>query len=127
MSIRVFCSITNKTAENIKFVRALCKGLDGLGPDSIIVPGQSITYTAETNDRIMVTFEGTQSGTSYNLAMTCPKLSDNSASGFGNGGLQHYEEEGTPANFNFHLGEGDQASWSSGNSISYGVTWGECS
>ena len=126
MSNRINVTIKNATSQDLKCTNLSCATLDGLSVGDVIIEGKSKSYTASSNDRIFVQFTGDNSVV-YNLAMTCPELSDNSATGFGNGGLQQYSGSGTPANFIFRLGEGDKACWSSGKSVSFGPRYGDCS
>ena len=78
--------------------------------DTIAANGSS-TYTSDDNDRIFATFTEDSGGIgSWQLAMTCPKMSDNSACGSYNSGLQEYGTSGS-ASFEFDLGTPNQADW----------------
>jgi hypothetical protein len=74
-----------------------------------------MTFTNDTNDRVYVTWVDAN-GTSYEMGMTCPKSSSNSAAGYtggnlGDPGLQVYEKSGTPCTFTYKIGTPSQASW----------------
>lgn len=115
MSYRINLRITNKTNERIKCAHILCKDIDTLDVGTVIEPNASDMYHATTSDRVFCEFTGLESGTSYKLAMTCPKSSRNSACGYGSAGLQHYERGGTPVTFTFNIGTKDLADWENGD------------
>ena len=115
MGTRVSAQINNTSSEPVECTNISCATLDGLSIGQVITKGDYKIYTSDSNDRIFVQFTGQLTGTVFSLAMTCPELSDNSATGYGNGGLQIYSGSGTPAYFVFNLGQGDLASWSSGS------------
>jgi len=127
MSTRVNVRIQNMTNETVECTNISCAQLTGLSVGDKIKPNFTTAYSSTSNDRIFVQFRGDKSNITYSLAMTCPKLSDNSATGYGNSGLQPYSSSGTPANFEFYLGENDDANWGNGSSIYYGPTYGDCS
>ena len=127
MGTRVSVTISNTTSEPVECSNLSCAALSGLSVGAVITKGDYKIYTSDSNNRIFVQFTGQVTGTVFSLAMTCPELSDNSATGYGNGGCQQYSGSGTPANFTFNLGQSDQADWGGGKSVPYGVSYGACS
>lgn len=124
---RVNVKLTN-TLENPIICRGvLCQGLQNpktgaLWADGdVIEPGALVGMLSESNDRIFAQFEsqikGVNTGIMFQIAMTVPGSSCNSAAGyFGNEGLQKYNDD-TPATFIFNIGEKNLASWSDCNGL----------
>lgn len=130
MSTRINLTITNSVspAETIVCRKILCQNIENLNVGTQLKPGDSGHYTVSTNDRVYCLWQGLVSGTEYQLAMTCPKSSHNSAAGYGSAGLQTYSRTGTPVSFTFEVGTKDLADWDNGNSYEGNApTFGDCS
>lgn len=130
MSTRINLNIKNTVNpdESIVCRKILCQNIDGLDVGTVLAAGETGKYTASTNDRVFCMWEGLISGTEYQMAMTCPKSSSNSAAGYGSAGLQKYSRSGTPANFTFHVGTKDLADWDNGDSYEGNAPdFGDCS
>ncbi len=112
---RIHLEILNSSTEAIICRNILCQSVDGLNIGWTVQPQQSGAFSSRTNDRVFVLFQGLTSGTEYQLAMTCPKSSPNSAAGYGSGGLQTYDRSGTPVTFRFCIGSNDMADWGHGD------------
>lgn len=128
MSTRVTLTVVNKSGTTLKCTNVGCESFDNLKVGDTIAAGGKNTFTSSTNDRIFATFEEDGPGIgAWQLAMTCPELSDNSACGSFNAGLQHYSESGH-GNFTFNLGSPNLADWDSGSSNEGNViSYGDCS
>jgi hypothetical protein len=130
MSTRVIFVVDN-SANSVPVICAdiACQPVDGLAVGQSIAAGVMQTFTASTNDRIFCRFVNSN-GSVYELAMTCPKSSHNSAGGIlGLEGLQPYSRTGTPVNFTFSLGNPNQADWDNGSTTNPNnslVTYGDC-
>ena len=129
MSTRVKLIVKNKTGLTVKCTDVRCEKFSDLKVGTTIAAGGENTFLTDTNDRIFCTFTEEAPGAgSWQLSMTCPKSSTNSACGSFNAGLQHYDKHGTPAVFTFILGEANLADWDNG-SVNKGKTinYGDCS
>jgi len=112
---RINLKIKNKTDESIVCRKILCSDIRGLDVGDQLSINDEKSYTVDTNDKVFCLWEGMITSTQYQLAMTCPKSSRNSAAGYGSAGLQFYSRGGTPANFTFHIGKKDMADWDNGD------------
>lgn len=115
MSYRVKLVINNKLSIDLTCASISGPTFDNLAVGQVAKAGQSITFTNETNDRVYVTWKDAN-GMQYQMGMTCPQSSSNSAAGytttgFGDPGLQKYAESGTPCVFTYNIGTPTQASW----------------
>ena len=130
MTTRIKLAVTNSVnpKESIVCRKILCQNIDGLDVGTVLASGATGKYTASTNDRIFSEWEGLVSGTKYQMAMTCPKSSTNSAAGYGSAGLQTYEKHGTPVSFTFNVGTKDKADWGHGDEYEGDAPdFGDCS
>ena len=129
MSTRVNVTVINNSGLTVKCTNTSCESFTNLSVGDTIAAGGKNTFSTDTNNRIFATFAEESPGIgAWQLAMTCPELSDNSACGSFNAGLQTYEEDGTPANFTFILGTPNKADWDSGSSNNGDViSYGDCS
>jgi len=114
----------------------LCERVYGIDPKTRI-KGDSQTVghddtklqiTATTNNRVFLSLRSILTGRVFKLAMTCPRSSSNSATGYNTSGLQTYKRGGTPVTFDFHIGTTDLADWDNGD-VNTGkqVDWADCS
>ena len=128
MSTRVILTVQNPFSIPVTCVDIRCETFENLSVGTVIPAGGSGVYQSETNDRLFCTWSNSEGGY-WQMAMTCPKASDNGACGCTpTAGLQKYEENGTPANFTFILGQPNQADWDSGSENNGDViTYGDCS
>ncbi len=126
---RVNVTVVNNSGLNVKCTNIGCETFTKLSVGDTVAAGGQNTFSSDTNDRIFATFTEVAPGDgSWELSMTCPRSSSNSACGSLNAGLQTYEESGTPANFKFILGTPNLADWDSGSSNGGNViTYGDCS
>ena len=119
MSARIYATFENTAGEDLLCIDTCGGDIDGIkalkgaqSPGTILKKGKTLTATIATNDRVFAAFRGLTTGKIYKMAMTCPKSSSNSATGYGTAGLQKYDPHGTPVRFTFKVGEKDQADWS---------------
>lgn len=126
---RVKLTIINNTGTVVKCTDVACETFTNLEAGSTVTNNGKSIFTSETNDRLFCTFEQEAPGKGvWQLAMTCPKSSHNSACGSLNAGLQAYAKTGTPAEFTFNLGEANQADWDHGDSNEGDtIPYGACS
>ncbi|OIR25733.1 hypothetical protein [Bathymodiolus thermophilus thioautotrophic gill symbiont] len=111
--VRVNITIVNTTKEKeiVRCTDIRCSGVSGLEVGDLIQSGDKISVTSTSNNRIFFEFEGAQTKYLFQIGCTCPKSSNNSACGYGNSGLQCYQDTGTPVSFVFHLGKTNKADW----------------
>jgi len=129
MSTRINLTVENKTDLEVKCTDISCKTFSGLSVGDTIAPGKSFKCTSDTNDRIFCEWAQESPGSgNWQLAMTCPKSSDNSACGSNKAGLHTYNRSGTPVSFTFSLSEENRADWNHGDE-NHGecITYGDCS
>ncbi|MCB0696523.1 MAG: hypothetical protein KDC07_04115 [Chitinophagaceae bacterium] len=119
-STPVTCSQSNDVCSNSAW--------DNLTPGTVIQPGASGTFTSQSNDRIFCEWTDANGGV-FQMAMTSPKSSSNSACGITpRAGLQAYERHGTPVDFTFILGTANKADWDNGSENQGNIiAWGACS
>jgi hypothetical protein len=112
---RITLIINNTTSNTVICGDIACQPIPGMLVGTTIPAGQTSTYLIPTNDRVFCRFVSPD-GQVYELGMTCPKNSHNSAEGcLGNEGLAAYEQEGTPVTFTYNLGGPNLADWNNGN------------
>jgi hypothetical protein len=131
-SYRVELIVNNNTGGTIECTDTSCELFDvpgfQLGVGTTIPNGQTGTYRSTTNNRIFVTFAPAGGSPTWQMGMTCPKASHNSADGNQNAGLQTYSRTGTPVTFTYNPGQPNQADWDHGNEDEGDtVPYGECS
>jgi hypothetical protein len=124
---RLTVTIQNPYNTPLKCVDIPCAKFTNLFVGDTIEPAGQRTYSSDSNDRVFVTFQNSFGG-SWQLAMTSPKSSSNSACGITpSSGLQPYEEHGTPVAFTYILGQGNLADWKNGDKNTGAVvTYGDC-
>lgn len=129
MSVRVELVVKNNTDIDVECTDIKCEKFEDLVVGSIIASKGEKTFSSTTNDRIFCTFSQKAPGAGkWQLAMTCPKSSHNSACGSYCAGLQKYERKGTPVTFTFILGTENLADWSHGDRDAHDtVVYGDCS
>ena len=126
MSNRINLKIINNTGTTVRCSDTSCEAFTNLSVGTTVANKGQDTFNSDTNDRIFCTFQQEAPGKGkWQLAMTCPEMSDNSACGSLDAGLQHYSPSGSPATFTFILGEPNLADWENptenkGETISYG-------
>ncbi|HVG08640.1 MAG TPA: lipase family protein [Thermoanaerobaculia bacterium] len=131
-SYRVELVVNNNTGGTIECTDTSCELFDvpgfQLGIGATIPNGETGTYRSTTNNRIFATFAPAGSGSPvWQMGMTCPKASHNSADGNSNAGLQTYSRTGTPVTFTYNPGQPNQADWNHGNENEGDtVTYGDC-
>jgi hypothetical protein len=115
MTTRITLTVDN-TQNAVAVTCADIRGpIPGMYVGLTIKGGTSRAFLIETNDRVFCRFVDTNEKV-YELGMTCPKGSDNSAEGcLGTEGLQTYLEDGTPVDFTFQLGGPNLADWNHGS------------
>lgn len=101
---------------------------DNMPVGTVIAPNTSLTFTSESNNRLFCEWTN-KYGAIFQMAVTNPEMSDNSACGITvNAGLQQYSESGTPVTYTFKLGTSNLADWDSGTENNGNVIdWGSCS
>jgi hypothetical protein len=114
------CSLSNSVCPNGQW--------DNMDEGTEIEKGQSRTFTSSSNNRLFCEWTN-EYGAIWQMAMTCPIGSNNSACGISkNSGLQTYLETGTPAQFTYILGKQNDADWNHGSENDGDVIkWGACS
>ena len=132
MSTRVKLVVKNNTGVVVECTNIHYERFENLSEGHTIAPGGENEYTTETSDRIFCTFTEQSPGAgSWQLAMTCPISSRNSACGSYNAGLQPYERRGTPVTFTFILGQPNEADWNHGdistNMLQDVIRYADCS
>ncbi len=128
MSTRVTLIVENSTGQTVKCTDTRCASFDNLNSTTTIPDGEKGTYTSESSDRLFCTFEQEDGNGVWEMGMTCPKSSHNSAQGSAQAGLQTYDQEGTPVTFTYKLGEENEADWDHGNKNDGDhVAYGDCS
>lgn len=129
MSTRVQLLIKNNTGTTVTCTDIACEGFDDLNVGDTLENGGQKTYTSSSNDRIFCTFEQVAPGKgAWQLGVTCPKSSHNSAQGSFDAGLQTYERTGTPVTFTYDFGNPNQADWNNGDKdTGASVPYGDCS
>jgi hypothetical protein len=129
MTNRITLIINNTTSIPVTCGDIACQAIPGMSVGTTIPAGQTSTYFITTNDRVFCRFVSTD-GQVYELGMTCPKNSHNSAEGcLGNEGLAAYEREGTPVTFMYNLGGPNLADWDNGKTSAPNnkiVAYGDC-
>lgn len=118
--VPVTCTHSNDVCSNSAW--------DNLPVGTVIAANSQQTFTSQSNNRLFCEWTN-KYGAIFQMAMTCPKASSNSACGISaNAGLQEYAEHGTPVQFTYILGQQNQADWDSGT-VNNGNTipWGDCS
>ena len=148
-SYRAKVIIVNKTGETQTLIGTECvpfylyddntKNYSELSTYTLGINEKLTTYV-KSNDRAFMEWMHIKSGThkikdTYKIAVTCPKSSTNSATGYGKSGLQPYSMFGSPVTFRFHLGTNDKADWKDENSTVWSrgnykgdtVKYGDCS
>lgn len=123
---RVILIINNPFDTVVTCTNVSCEKFDDLSVGTVIPAKGSGTYTSPTSDRIFVTWESPTGGY-WRMGMTVPKSSSNSACGYGNEGLQHYNDD-VPCKFIYDLGQPNQASWDNPTGPGDGnPSYGDCS
>lgn len=116
---RVEFIVVNNTGLAVQCVNTCCEGFDvpgfTLSVGTTIQNGQRGTFRSATNDRIFATFTEVGGAGAWQMAMTSPKSSRNSACGSLMAGLQIYSRTGTPTTFTFIPGQPNQADWNHGD------------
>jgi hypothetical protein len=107
--IGTICNQTNKT---LIVERLKCCSFEHLSVGDTIGPYSYKNYFSRDRGRIFVWFSNADKTQHYAIGATCPVFSSNSATGFGNGGLQPYKTSGDMFDVVWNLGEGDKADWS---------------
>ncbi len=127
MGTRVKFTIENNTGKTLQCTDICCESFEGLNKDDKIPNGETKEYTSNTNDRIFCTWVVEESSPSieYQMGMTSPKSSHNSAYGSVKAGLQKYERTGTPVAFTYKPGNDNKADWNhgdhdTGDTVNYG-------
>jgi hypothetical protein len=117
---KVRCSLSNSVCPNGQW--------DNMDEGTEIEKGQSRTFTSSSNNRLFCEWTN-EYGAIWQMAMTCPVGSSNSACGISkNAGLQKYLESGTPAQYTYLLGQPNDADWKSGSENNGNVIpFGQCS
>lgn len=128
MSSRVILNLVNNTNGDVTCTDISCETWNNLEVGQVVKSGSSISFNADTNDRLFLTWKNKEAGAVFYMAMTCPKSSTNSACGYDTlSGLQTYKKHGTPATFTFNLGEINNADWDNGDSNhNINVSYGSC-
>ncbi len=128
-NVRVKLTINNQTGNTIKCTNTKCESISGMeGGVTTIADGESKTFTATSSDRIFCTWVEEGAYGAWEMGMTCPKSSSNSAYGSTNAGLQHYDRSGTPVEFEYIPGTPNQADWNHGNQNNGDtISYGDCS
>lgn len=89
--------------------------------------GETKKFSSSNSDRWFFSLKSIITGIVTKYAGTSPKSIKNSASGYGSGGLEHYDRGGD-ASFTFHPGSKDQADWSHGDEYDGDhPVYGDCS
>lgn len=129
MGQEVKLTIVNNTGTTVTCTDIRCEKFEDLNVGDQLASGFSATYIALTNDRVFCTFAQNPPGSgSWQLAMTNPEMTDNSACGSLNAGLQPYSPSGTPAQFTFILGQPNEADWDNPSvNKNKTITYGDCS
>ena len=129
MDTRVILIIVNNTGHAVTCTDIRCGAFSNLNVGDTLANGATGTYTSDTHDKSFVTWAMAPGPGAWEMGMICPQFSHNSAYGSAKAGLQHYSRTGTPATFTYHLGQDNQADWSSGNSYcpTNGLNYGGCS
>ena len=129
MSTRITLVVVNNTGSDVVCADTHCESFDNLEEGTVIKNGTTGTFSSSTNDRIFATFVMEVGAGGWEMGMTCPKSSSNSAYGTAKAGLQPYSRSGTPCTFTYVLGEENQADWDNGDSYtrSKGLRYGDCS
>ncbi len=106
-----------------------CQPIAGMYVGLTIKAGKQQVFLISTNDRVFCRFVDSNENV-YELGMTCPKSSSNSAEGcLGKEGLQAYEDSGTPAAFTYILGGPNLADWNDPSTSTPNngiVAYGDC-
>jgi hypothetical protein len=108
----VYGTICNKTKKTLIVERLKCCSFENLSVGDTWAPGVCKPYYSSDPGRIFVWFSDSEKTQHYVIGVTCPVFSSNSATGFGNGGLQPYSSSGDMLEVIWYLGEGDRADWS---------------
>lgn len=118
---KVRCSLSNSVCPNGQW--------DDMDEGTEIEKNSSRTFTSSSNNRLFCEWTNDEYGAIFEMAMTCPIGSSNSACGISkNSGLQTYQESGTPAQFIYILGNPNQADWQSGSQNDGNtIPFGQCS
>ncbi len=131
---RVNLVVKNNTNAEVTCTNISCGTFTNLAVGATIAAGGTGSYTSSSNDRLFIRWEPTEKGVvhvfgMHEMAMTCPKSSNNSACGITQfAGLQTYEEHGTPVDFTFILGTPNLADWDDGSANNGEVVvYGSCS
>ena len=114
---RVKLIITNTTGATLTCTDIGCEAFDvtPLNVGDTIPPGGTGTYASSTNDRIFCTWKSSVGGGVFQMGMTTPKSSSNSAYGSFYAGLQNYQGSGTPCTFTYVPGTPNEADWNDPN------------
>lgn len=116
---RVELVVVNTTNAPLQCTNTCCEGFDVPGFElsigTQVQPGQSATFRSETHNRLFATFQPLGGSSAWEMAMTCPRGSHNSACGNPGAGLQTYSRSGTPATFRFIPGQANKADWNHGD------------
>ena len=108
----VYGEICNKTNKTLIVERLKCCSFEGLSVGDKLEPDYCYKHYSHDSGRIFVWFSDADKTQHYAIGATCPAFSSNSATGFGNGGLQPYSSNGDMFEVDWNLGEGDRADWS---------------
>lgn len=129
MSTRVKLRIKNNTGKTVRCSHISCQQFDDLKAGVTIRNGQERTFHSGTNDRVFVIWEWVDGPAAWEMGMTCPRSSRNSAYGSYRAGLETYNRTGTPVTFTYDLGNHNRADWGNGDGYipTAGLRYGECS
>ena len=126
---RIVLIVTNNYDLDVECTDIKCQKFDDLKVGTVIPAGGVGIFESSTNDRVFCTFEQVRPGAGFwQLGMTCPKSSSNSAQGSFRAGLQKYRRRGTPVTFEYVLGQPNRADWDNGRQDKgENVPYGHCS
>lgn len=111
---RITLNINNKTSLPVICADISCEPIPAMYVGMTIPAGRTQTFSITTNNRVFCRFVS-QDETVYELGMTSPKSSSNSAEGcLGNEGLQTYAPHADPVTFTYDLGSLNLADWNNG-------------
>jgi hypothetical protein len=111
----VYAFICNHSGRTVQVRNMFCCSFSGMSIGDTLEPSSCVKYTAPVCGRVFVRYSDNSSTVQYTLGATSPIFSSNSATGFGLGGLQPYNEWGEHLHVRWNLGEGDRADWSHPN------------
>jgi hypothetical protein len=124
---RVIVKIKNNFSIPVKCTSIPCAEFKDLKVNHVIEAHSEAVFQSDSNDRLFCEWRNTDGGF-WQMAMTCPKGSSNSACGISpTAGLRMYDPKGTPANFEYILGEDNLADWKSGDENNGDIVdWAKC-